>query len=120
MAKVAKAVKKLPKLTKAAMKVVEVLRMEVRRPAGRGWTQDFMEDGPRRSHGGERVCPMGLHKNSTASAPSESVEFDDGKCSDREVMAFATWWDRLEVEQVEAAIDLIWPRKDAAARKVAV
>mgnify|MGYP001559043967 CR=1 FL=1 len=53
------------------------------------------------------ACPMGLHSKAISLCPSNSYGF--GRlASDKEVMAFADWWDSLSLDEAKRAIDGIW------------
>lgn len=93
-----------------AMPVVEVLRLDVKKPTelpavsigdGLRW--------PTNRQGYDCECPMGMHPESCSPLPCESNEFAGGVCSLSAVSSFFIWWDSLEEEDAQEAVDAIWP-----------
>jgi len=56
-------------------------------------------------------CPMGLHPKSLVPFPFWARAFAGGVCTEKAVTAFSLWWDNLEQNNIQLAVDEIWPDK---------
>lgn len=94
----------LPKFPKQALQVLRIIRDDVPRP----------EELPNGDERGDKLtwcglfCPMGLHPKSSSSLPSCSDQFANGQCAESSTAAFLEWWDGIEEEDAQAAVDFIW------------
>lgn len=107
----------------AALPVVEKLRAEVPRPeydrlypsiSGKTCTRFAVVVEDQECH--DWCCPIGLLpycRERRLTAPSPEVHQFPG-LSYAAASAFIEWWDYLPEEQIEEAMDFIWPEKASA------
>lgn len=104
----------IAKLPKEARKVVRILRRDVPKPAKLpklGRQCENLTWQRKRNGKLEKICPMGLHRQSTACQPYDGDSFNGGVCDDYEVRAFWEWWDDLTDDDAAAAVNRVWGRK---------
>lgn len=101
-----------------AMPVVEILRLDVRRPrklpliaaehslrwAKRRWYEAMFQEEP------TFYCPMGLHHMALSATPVDRRTFHPS-VTDEAVRVFFRWWDNLKQEDAAEAVEAIWPRR---------
>jgi len=98
----------LPKFPKQALQVLRIIRDEVKRPdelpTGAAWT-----DSLRWGAGYDQRCLLGMHGDSTSRVPISASAFANGRCRPLAFWAAIAWWEKIKIDDAQAAMDFIWP-----------